>query len=143
MHLHDMQFLRQKDSTDSPGDIGHSRNTIKKALLNQFVGYQPRSWQPIRWLGTYLGIIDSWWLKADKFVKGETAVGVVHHRLDTNPVSTLQPTNAKGILAKQQTHKRLKYIECVNNVLKKVAPSPILGCGATFNFKGYFESIGA
>ena len=46
-------------------DTGHSKNTIKKALHSQFVGYQPRARQPYPVLGPYLGIVDSW-LKADK-----------------------------------------------------------------------------
>ena len=46
-------------------DTGHSKNTIKKALRRQFVGYQSRARQPYPVLGPYLEIIDSW-LKADK-----------------------------------------------------------------------------
>jgi len=46
-------------------DTGHSRNTIKKALRSQFIGYRPRASQPYPVLGPYLDIIDRW-LKADK-----------------------------------------------------------------------------
>ena len=46
-------------------DTGHSRNTIKKALHSQFIGYRPRDSQPYPVLGLYLHIIDRW-LKSDK-----------------------------------------------------------------------------
>lgn len=46
-------------------DTGHSKNTIRKALRSQFIGYRPRVRQPYPVLGPYLEIIDSW-LKADK-----------------------------------------------------------------------------
>lgn len=46
-------------------DTGHSKNTVKKALRSQLVGYQSRTRQPYPVLGPYLDIIDKW-LKADK-----------------------------------------------------------------------------
>ncbi|MCJ7806958.1 MAG: IS21 family transposase [Clostridia bacterium] len=46
-------------------DTGHSRNTVKKALGRQLVGYQERERQPYPVLGPYLAIIDRW-LTADK-----------------------------------------------------------------------------
>lgn len=63
-------------------DTGHSRNTIKKALGSQFVGYQPRARQPYPVLGPYHGIIDNW-LKADKQSpkKQRHTARRVYHRL--------------------------------------------------------------
>jgi len=46
-------------------DTGHSRNTIKKALGSQLIGYRERERQPYPVLGSYLPIIDRW-LAADK-----------------------------------------------------------------------------
>jgi transposase len=46
-------------------DTGHSRNTIKKALGSQLIGYRVRERQPYPVLGSYLPIIDRW-LAADK-----------------------------------------------------------------------------
>ncbi len=38
----------------------HSRNTIKKVLKNEYIGYSSRQNQPFPSLGPYLGTIDSW-----------------------------------------------------------------------------------
>ena len=63
-------------------DTGHSKNTVKKALRSQFVGYQPRAQQPYPVLGPYLSIIDRW-LKADKKSpkKQRHTARRVYHRL--------------------------------------------------------------
>jgi len=63
-------------------DTGHSKNTVKKALRSQYVGYQPRICQPYPVLGPYLGIIDRW-LKADKESpkKQRHTARRVYHRL--------------------------------------------------------------
>jgi hypothetical protein len=39
---------------------GHARNTVRKAVRQQFVGYTPRATQPYPVLGPYLPIIDEW-----------------------------------------------------------------------------------
>ena len=46
-------------------ETGHSRNTIKKALREEYSGYNPRKSQPYPVLGPYLDIIDRW-LQGDK-----------------------------------------------------------------------------
>ena len=46
-------------------DTGHSKNTIKRALREEYCGYQSRKTQPYPVLGLYLDIIDRW-LKGDK-----------------------------------------------------------------------------
>jgi len=46
-------------------DTGHSRNTVKKALGSQLIGYRVRERQPYPVLGPFLAIIDRW-LTADK-----------------------------------------------------------------------------
>ena len=46
-------------------ETGHSRNTVKKALREEYCGYQSRKRQPYPVLGPYLDIIDRW-LKGDK-----------------------------------------------------------------------------
>ncbi len=46
-------------------DTGHSRNTVKRALREEYCGYNSRKTQPYRVLGPYLDIIDRW-LKGDK-----------------------------------------------------------------------------
>ncbi|MBW2539065.1 MAG: IS21 family transposase [Deltaproteobacteria bacterium] len=63
-------------------DTGHSRNTIKKALHSQFIGYRPRDSQPYPVLGLYLHIIDRW-LKSDKESprKQRHTARRVYHRL--------------------------------------------------------------
>jgi transposase len=63
-------------------ETGHSRNTIKKILRSQFVGYQPRGRQPYPVLGPYLEIINRW-LEADKQSpkKQRHTARRVYHRL--------------------------------------------------------------
>jgi transposase len=63
-------------------DTGHSRNTIKKALGSQFIGYRPRASQPYPVLGPYLHIIDRW-LNSDKESprKQRHTARRVYHRL--------------------------------------------------------------
>ncbi len=46
-------------------ETGHSRNTIRKVLRNEYQGYSPREDQPYPVLGPYLSIIDKW-LQEDK-----------------------------------------------------------------------------
>lgn len=46
-------------------ETGHSRNTVKKALQNECIGYSLRQNQPYPSLGSHLGTIDKW-LKSDK-----------------------------------------------------------------------------
>ena len=46
-------------------DTGHSRNTVKRALREEYCGYHSRKTQPYRVLGPYLDMIDRW-LKGDK-----------------------------------------------------------------------------
>ncbi len=42
-------------------ETGHSKNTIKKALRGEYIGYRPRGQQqPYPVLGPYLGVIDRW-----------------------------------------------------------------------------------
>ena len=65
-------------------ETGHSKNTIKRALRGEYIGYKPRGeQQPYPVLGPYLGVIDGW-LEADKDSpkkQRHTAVRVFH-RLD-------------------------------------------------------------
>ena len=46
-------------------ETGHSRNTIKKVLRGEHIGYKPRLQQPYPVLGPYLKVIDRW-LEDDK-----------------------------------------------------------------------------
>lgn len=46
-------------------ETGHSKNTIKKALRQEFIGYKSRLNQPFPVLGPYLELIDGW-LEMDK-----------------------------------------------------------------------------
>jgi transposase len=46
-------------------DTGHSKNTIKRALREEFRGYRARKEQPYPVLGLYIPIIDRW-LEVDK-----------------------------------------------------------------------------
>jgi transposase len=46
-------------------ETGHSRNTVKKVLKNEHMGYSTRQKQPFPSLGAYLGTINSW-LVSDK-----------------------------------------------------------------------------
>ena len=46
-------------------ETGHSKNTVKKVINNEYTGYSPRQNQPYPSLGPYLGTIDKW-LKNDK-----------------------------------------------------------------------------
>ena len=46
-------------------ETGHSRNTVKKVLKNEYIGYSSRENQPFPSLGPYLGTIDNW-LVSDK-----------------------------------------------------------------------------
>ena len=41
-------------------ETGHSRNTVKKVLKNEHIGYSLRQSQPFPSLGPYLGTIDKW-----------------------------------------------------------------------------------
>jgi len=46
-------------------ETGHSRNTVKKVLKNEYMSYRARQNQPFPSLGPYLGTIDRW-LVSDK-----------------------------------------------------------------------------
>lgn len=46
-------------------ETGHSKNTVKKALRQEYVGYSQREYQPYPSLGPFLKIIDKW-LENDK-----------------------------------------------------------------------------
>jgi len=46
-------------------ETGHSRNTVRKALREQYSGYSGRTKQPYPVLGPYVKIIDKW-LDEDK-----------------------------------------------------------------------------
>jgi hypothetical protein len=46
-------------------EAGHSRNTRRKALGNEYIGYSERQNQPYPVLGPYLKTID-YWLEQDK-----------------------------------------------------------------------------
>ena len=63
-------------------DTGHSKNTVKKALSEQYGGYAPRKEQTYPVLGPYLYVIDSW-LKGDKEVpkKQRHTARRIYHRL--------------------------------------------------------------
>jgi transposase len=41
-------------------ETGHSRNTIRKVINNEYTGYSPRQKQPYPSLGPYIGTIDKW-----------------------------------------------------------------------------------
>jgi len=63
-------------------ETGHSRNTIRKALKEEYIGYKPRVNQPYPVLGPYIGIIDGW-IKDDKDKpkKQRHTATRVYHRL--------------------------------------------------------------
>ena len=46
-------------------ETGHSKNTVKKAVKQEFIGYKSRDNQPFPVLGPYLKLIDGW-LENDK-----------------------------------------------------------------------------
>lgn len=61
-------------------DTGHSRNTIKKALKEEYIGYKARGSQPYPVLGPYINIIDKW-LESDKATpkkQRHTAIRIYH-----------------------------------------------------------------
>lgn len=61
-------------------DTGHSRNTIKKSLKEEYIGYKARESQPYPVLGPYIPIIDKW-LESDKEnpkKQRHTAVRIYH-----------------------------------------------------------------
>ena len=65
-------------------DTGHSKNTIKRALKEQYRGYRVRKEQPYPVLGPYLSIIDRW-LETDKDKprkQRHTAVRIYHRLCD-------------------------------------------------------------
>ena len=45
-------------------ETGHSKNTVKKVLREEYSGYKPRISQPYPVLGPYLNIIDRWLMGA-------------------------------------------------------------------------------
>jgi transposase len=65
-------------------DTGHSKNTIKRALREQYRGYSVRKEQPYPVLGPYISIIDRW-LERDKEQprkQRHTAVRIYHRLRD-------------------------------------------------------------
>ena len=63
-------------------ETGHSKNTIKKVLRGEYVGYKPRSTQPYPVLGPFVKIIDNW-LTNDKTQpsKQRHTAKRIYHRL--------------------------------------------------------------
>ncbi len=46
-------------------ETGHSKNTVKKVINKEYIGYRPRQKQPFPTLGPYIKTIDRW-IKDDK-----------------------------------------------------------------------------
>lgn len=63
-------------------ETGHSRNTIKKVLKEEYKGYKPRKQQPFPALGPYLSVIDRWLEDDKKRPKKQRHTAVrIYHRL--------------------------------------------------------------
>ena len=63
-------------------ETGHSKNTVKKVLRDEYTGYKPRAYQPYPVLGPYLPIIDKWLEDDKKSPKKQRHTAVrVYHRL--------------------------------------------------------------
>ncbi len=60
-----------KNINELSGMTGHSRNTIKKALREEFGGYRVREKQPFPAPGPYLEIIDDWRVTKLKLTGGQ------------------------------------------------------------------------
>lgn len=75
-------------------ETGHSRNTIKKVLRGEYIGYKPRVQQPYPVLGPYLKVIDRW-LENDKErpkKQRHTAVRVYNRLLQEHDFKGSEPT---------------------------------------------------
>lgn len=64
-HIRTAHRVYGKKIREIARDTGHSENTVKKALRNEYCGYPRRRSQPYPVLGPYLDIIDEW-LEHDK-----------------------------------------------------------------------------
>lgn len=63
-------------------ETGHSRNTIRKVLGKEHVGYSPRENQSYPSLGPYLGTINSWLIQDKDIPKKQRHTGTrIYHRL--------------------------------------------------------------
>ncbi len=63
-------------------ETGHSKNTVKKVLRGEYVGYKPRFSQPYPVLGPYLKLIDQWLLDDKQRPKKQRHTAVrVYNRL--------------------------------------------------------------
>jgi len=63
-------------------ETGHSRNTVKKVLRNEYIGYSPRQTQPFPSLGPYLGTINRWLVKDKDNPKKQRHTGTrIYNRL--------------------------------------------------------------
>lgn len=63
-------------------ETGHSRNTVKKVLKNEYVGYCSRQNQPFPSLGQYLTIIDKWLVDDKDIPKKQRHTGTrIYNRL--------------------------------------------------------------
>ena len=74
------QRVYGKDIKEIARETGHSKNTIKRILKNQYTGYKTREHQPHPVLEQYIPIIDSW-LEQDKTIhkkQRHTAVRIYH-----------------------------------------------------------------
>jgi transposase len=75
-------------------ETGHSRNTIKKVLRGEYIGYKTRLQQPYPVLGPYLKVIDRW-LEDDKErpkKQRHTAVRVYNRLLQEHDFKGSEPT---------------------------------------------------
>ena len=65
-------------------ETGHSRNTVKKVLKNEYMGYSTRQSQPFPSLGPYLRTIDSWLVNDKDNPKKQRHTGTrIYNRLKT------------------------------------------------------------
>lgn len=63
-------------------ETGHSRNTIRKVLENEHIGYSPRQNQPYPSLGPYLTTIDKWLINDKDNPKKQRHTGTrIYNRL--------------------------------------------------------------
>jgi len=63
-------------------ETGHSRNTVKKVLKNEYIGYSLRQSQPFPSLGPYLGTIDRWLVNDKDSPKKQRHTGTrIYNRL--------------------------------------------------------------
>ena len=63
-------------------ETGHSRNTVRKALVSEHVDYPSRSYQPYPVLGPYLATIDQWFAEDQDRPRKQRHTAVrIYHRL--------------------------------------------------------------